>query len=601
MTFKRNHISKTPHNDSNVTVQHMVHFVTTKLIHMKKILIICSVAWLMVGLSACNKQFDPLLNNPNYPSPSTADVDLYLNSVQLNFVNFFEGVSAYGAQLSRQQFWGGPQYSNAYQPATFDGIWTTAYTGVLSNANSLIPLAEAQQKYIQAGIAKVLKAYTICTLVDVFGDVPYSEANLGDANTNPHVDASATIYANGLALLDSAIADFNKTGAVKVPSDLFYNGSASKWITLANTLKLKYYMQTRLVDNTVPAKIQALMTTNNLINSASQDFAFQYGKNLASPDSRNPHYGNNYVNSGGPGDYLSNYFMWKVTAQKYNGSVTLLNSPASTVGDPRARFYFYRQVLNSASFTQTTVPCAYLPNPPAWYPSVPDQTPFCYVGKGYFGRDFGDNSGSSPDGNFRTTWGIYPAGGEFDQNQAASVTLGMGSGGNGISPIWLSSYTYFLEAEAALTLGITVNGTPDQLLAQGINASISKVINFPTAIGYNIPSNYMPTTTQVSNYVNSVLTNYAAANTAGKLDIIESEYYIALWGNGVEPYNNIRRTGSPKDVQIAVATPTPGFFMRSFFYPSVFVNRNQNAPAQKTPGVAANKVFWDNNPDNFIK
>jgi hypothetical protein len=166
----------------------------------------------------------------------------------------------------------------------------------------------------------VLKAYTICTLVDEFGDVPYSEANLGDANTNPHVDASATIYANGLALLDSAIADFNKTGAVKVPSDLFYNGSASKRITLANTLKLKYYMQTPLVDNTVPAKIQALMTTNNLINSESQDFAFQYGKNLASPDSRNPHYGNNHVNSGGPGDYLSNYFMRKVTAQKYNGS-----------------------------------------------------------------------------------------------------------------------------------------------------------------------------------------------------------------------------------------------------------------------------------------
>ena len=54
-------------------------------------------------------------------------------------------------------------------------------------------------------------------------------------------------------------------------------------------------------------------------------------------------------------------------------------------------------------------------------------------------------------------------------------------------------------------------------------------------------------------------------------------------------------------MQPTVTTPNPGFFLRSLFYPSVYVNRNKNAPPQKTPGTAANKVFWDNNPDNFIK
>ena len=79
-----------------------------------------------------------------------------------------------------------------------------------------------------------------------------------------------------------------------------------------------------------------------------------------------------------------------------------------------------------------------------------------------------------------------------------------------------------------------------------------------------------------------------------------SEYMIAAWGNGIEPYNNLRRTGSPKNVQLVVGVQSPGLFTRSFYYPSVFVNRNSNAPAQKS-GAAANKVFWDNNPDNFIK
>ncbi|MBS1916309.1 MAG: SusD/RagB family nutrient-binding outer membrane lipoprotein [Bacteroidetes bacterium] len=554
---------------------------------------------MLIASFACNKQFDGLLNNPNYPSPTTADVDLYLNAVQLSFKDFYNSASDFGAQLSRMNYWSGPQYSNAYQPASFDGEWEQAYTGVINNANSLIPLAETQQKYIQAGIARILKAYTMGTLVDDFGDVPNSEAELGADNTNPKADAGADVYASVQSLLDSAIIDLNTTGATSVSSDLFYNGSASKWLALANTLKLKFYMQVRLVDNSAAAKIQALISDNNLINTSSQDFVFQYGKNTSTPDSRHPHYGGDYANGGGA-DYLSNYFMWKVLAQKYSGTVTILtDNTTANNADPRGRYYFYREVANSASFSQTSVPCYYVPGPPSWYPTVPQQTPFCYCGKGYFGRDYGDNSGTSPDQGFRTGFGIYPVGGEFDANQYKTISLGLGSGGNGINPIWLSSYTQFLKAEAA-AIGIT-SDDPATLLQSGIDASISKVLAFPTAIGYTIPASFVPTSTQISAYETNVMNIYTSGTSAEKLDLIMSEYYIALWGNGVEAYNNLRRTGSPADVQLAVATPTPGLFIRSFLYPSVYVNRNQNAPAQKVPGTAANKVFWDNNPDDFIK
>jgi hypothetical protein len=111
----------------------------------------------------------------------------------------------------------------------------------------------------------------------------------------------------------------------------------------------------------------------------------------------------------------------------------------------------------------------------------------------------------------------------------------------------------------------------------------------------------MPTAAAIDAYVTKVNDLYDAAVTdADKLDVIMKEYYIASWGNGIEPYNNYRRTGSPNNMQFTLL-PTPGFFIRSFFYPSVYINRNFNSPAQKTPGTAANKVFWDNNPDNFIK
>ncbi len=567
----------------------------------KKILPAILGILLITGASSCKKQFDKLLNNPNFPSPSTADVDLYLNKVQLDFNTFWTNAGDYGGQLSRQQHWNGPFYRNGYTPSSFDFQWSTAYSSIFTNTNALVPLAQSQRKYLQSGIARILKAYTLSILVDNFGDVPYSEANLGNDNTVPKVDGGASVYAAAHGLLDSAIADFAKPNAATFAgNDLFYGGSKANWLTLAKTLKLKLYMQVRLVDNSVTTKIQALLTENNLINTAAQDFVFRYGTSITSPDSRHSHYATDYTASGN-GEYLSNYFMWLLTTQKYGGI------PNNTSGDPRVRYYFYRPVGTYSWATSSTCPC-YSKSQfdksqfPSWYPSVPDQTPFCTVGKGYHGRDHGDNSGGPPDGNFTTAGGVYPAGGEFDANQFKPVVLEMGGKGAGINPIWLSSYTAFLEAEAALVLGITSAGTPRALLQKGVTASISKVMAFPATVNVTPDPEYVPTATQVSNYITLVLNNYdTATSNDSRLNIVMTEYYLALWGNGLESYNNLRRTGKPAGIQIAVAVPNPGFFMRSFFYPSVFVNRNSNAPAQKDPGNAVQKVFWDNNPDNFIK
>ncbi len=549
---------------------------------------------LLALISGCDKKLDSLLVNPNNPATETADVDLYLNQVQLGFTGFYTAASDFGGQLARQQEWYGPLYANAYSPNTFDGMWTTAYTSIIKNADALIPLAQQQKKFIQSGIARTIKAYVLGTLVDDFGDVPFSEANLGAGNTNPKIDGGASVYTAVHVLLDSAIADFSKTGVGPRPTnDLFYGGVAANWIRAAKSLKLKFYMQARLVDNTVAAKITTLLTENNLINTEAQDFTFKYGSNLTAPDSRHPHYASNYTAGGQANDFISNWFMWQVVAEKSGGSVSTL--------DPRRRFYFYRQRTNFADVNVVTASCS-VQSYPAHYPAG---TPFCLVGQGYWGRDHGDNSGIPPDGPLRTAWGIYPAGGDFDANQGTSVTLSRGGRGAGIDPIWLSSFTFFLTAEAALKLNITTQGTPRSLLDKGIRASMAKVLAFPATTGVTVPTTFIPPASgsgSVDNYVNTVLMAYDNATTDDqRLNIIMKEYHIALWGNGVEPYNNYRRTGKPDNMQPAVNTPNPGLFMRSYFYPAVYVNRNLNAPTQKNPGTAANKVFWDNNPDNFIK
>lgn len=558
---------------------------------MKKILFLATV----MALFSCDKSFDKLLNDPSLASPQSADVDLYLNNAQLGFADVFSsydavanisGASDFGAQMVRMEAAAtGSTYQDVYSGENFDDLWRNAYAEVFKNLNAMLPLADAQKKYTHMGIAKILKAYTLFTLVDFFGDIPYTEANQGTANTNPAADPGRAVYDSALALLTSAIDDMQKSAASAPTNDLFYGGSKTKWITLAKTLQLKAYIQTRLVDQTAKDKIQALLTENDLIDTEAEDFQFQYSSKDQTPDSRHPKYINNYGTDQGAADYIGSHFMWMLYIEK-------------GIIDPRIRYYLYRQttdivaaIPNAANF-QFTLPC-YARARPAYYPA---SMPFCTVSEGYFGRDHMNNEGIPPDNQVRTTFGVYPTGGRFDDDDNESVGPGQGGKGAGILPIWISSFTEFVKAEAALTLAS--GGDAKAALKSGIEKSFSKVFGFPAKIGVTVPEERVPSAAAQTAYINNVLASYDAATADGKLNVVMKEWYLASWGNGVEPYNFYRRTGKPNNLQLAVLTATPGPFIRSFFYPSVYANLNSKATQKTATNV---KVFWDTNPDDFVK
>lgn len=559
----------------------------------KKIIFSLLVAGVLGACSKISDKFDNNLNNPNTPNPLSANSDLYLNVVQLGFANLFDGASDIGMQITRQTIMYGPTYGNAYTPTSFDGLWSTAYTSLLKHANVLIPIAEQQKKYVALGMTKIMKAYTLMTMVDLFGNIPYTDANQGAGNTNPTVEQGKDVYAKAIILLDEAIADLAKTPA-SYPGqlDLFYKASsaagAARWATLAKTLKLRAYMITRLVDASAKSKIDALLTANDLIDTPAEDFEFKYGTNQTNPNSRHPRYNGNYSATGSAGDYIGTYFMWAMAREK--GSFS--NNPAIDKSDPRLRYYLYRQRTSYAEVNQVTSSCSVAP-PPTHYPPG---MPFCLVTSGFWGRDHGDNSGIPPDGPLRTTVGIYPNGGDFDANQGTSVSLNRGAQGAGIQPIWQTAFTEFLKAEAALVLSTA--GNPRTLLQNGVTASFAKVIGFPATVGVTPNPTYVPSAARQTQYITDLLTAYDAATTNdAKLEIIMREYYIALWGNGVDAYNNYRRTGKPSNMQLPIVS-APGAFVSSMYYPSVHVNRNLNA-AQKS-GVDVH-VFWDTNPPGTNK
>jgi len=154
----------------------------------KKILLAFTMMW---AVMACDLD---KLDNPNSVSPANSDVDYVLNQVQLSFAGLFFGMSDYGMQMTRLQHFYGPTYEAGFSAQSFDGFWSTAYSGVLINTKTLIPAAEANSQFVHAGIAQVIEAYTLMSLVDYFGDVPYSEA-LDANNFNPVADDGADVYA----------------------------------------------------------------------------------------------------------------------------------------------------------------------------------------------------------------------------------------------------------------------------------------------------------------------------------------------------------------------------------------------------------------------
>ncbi len=530
----------------------------------KTILLILVVSAYSCELTDLDKQTDP-----NAVAPETAGLEFVFNNMQLQFANLAWEASDETMGITRMMaMTGGNNYENNDSPSNFNYVWSRLYSEILPDAALVIERADPLELYVHSGIAKVMKAYSMMTLVDLFGDIPFSEAAAGVAFQNPTRDDDAAVYDAAKALLDEALVDFAKPNKGTPSNDVIYGGVAEKWTKAANALLIRWHVTTKLAGGS-GAAVASLAA--NAVADSGDDFQFNYGNNRSTPDSRHPHYSTDYESDADY--YQSNYFMWSLLDEK-------------GIEDPRLRYYFYRQDCNTTDETNFALDCPGIPRPPHYTGDYP----WCVASElGWWGRDHGNNDGIPPDGFKRTTFGPYPAGGKFDADDCIGVT-GDGSDGlkgAGILPLMMSSFVDFMRAEAALTMSSGENAK--ELLESGIRKSIGKVTSF-----YSAPAAFTPSAADVDNYVSLVLGKFDAADNAGKMDVVAKEYHIALFGNGVEAYNLYRRTGYPSNMQ-PTRDPASGDFPRTYFYPADHVGLNSNADQRQT---ISDQVFWDTNPAN---
>jgi len=548
-------------------------------------------------LAGCNKYFD-INTDPN--NPSTMSVNKLLPYAQIsvaysvapgsrstasqNYTGIGDLLSVYVHQLVVREE--PDKYGATGGNWTIETSWGNSYTDALVNLEDIINQGTKDGNTQYAGIAKILKVYLYSALVDVYAQVPYSEAII----TNyPHFDEGADIYKSLFSLLDEAIANLNDTKAPNEltpgADDLIYGGNMKEWTKAANTLKLKMLNQVRLVQN-VGTDVQTLLG-QDLISNFSESLMLKFNS-TSTPDNRNPAYADTYEASQKT-KYISPWFYEILMG--YNPNIFNGNK------DPRLPYYFYNQVKATTSIAN-----------PAEY----RDGGFISI---YFGSD-GPNRDNSQDGTM--TVGVYPAGGLYDDGGATKVT---GKSSTGAAPFRMITYADLLFIKAELMQAGIISGDVQSTLQSAIQEAFSQVDQVVTMVNNGQSAPKVATAAATTTYISNVMSEFNAANSDKKMEIIITQKWISEFGNGFESYNDYRRTGyptlfDPNNPQMApggYATPhsenggdpdrdtgvspavkvscSRGYPM-TLPWPSNELESNVNAPAQKN-NLPDYKVFWN--------
>jgi hypothetical protein len=126
-----------------------------------------------------------------------------------------------------------------------DRTWNTCYQE-LTNINDIGALAKTPEYLNKSyqGISLVTQAWVYSLLTDVYGDVPYSEANKGrDGIIEPKFDSQKDIYLDLFKKLEEANTLLAANDAIVANGDPVFQGNANKWRRFGNSLYLRLLLR----------------------------------------------------------------------------------------------------------------------------------------------------------------------------------------------------------------------------------------------------------------------------------------------------------------------------------------------------------------------
>jgi hypothetical protein len=203
-----------------------------------KLLTFCMLSAILISVAGCSDYLD-INEDPNNPTEAPLS-GLMTNTTFETSQNMY----SLGSNTSYfVQYLASPNPSSStdiQDDVAYDNTWFGFYD-VMTDLAVLRQDAADQGATDYLGVANILTALNLATVVDVWGDVPYSDAFFVETLT-PSYDNQEALYDTVHTLLDRGIQNLEQgNSTISLGNDDFiYGGDTDQWIRLAHMLKARY-------------------------------------------------------------------------------------------------------------------------------------------------------------------------------------------------------------------------------------------------------------------------------------------------------------------------------------------------------------------------
>lgn len=462
------------------------------------------------------------------------------------------GMAAYAIQQLGNAGGGiapGDKYSENFETSAAPFEFT--YNDQLKNIAEILKQTStggyAEGKHVNMrNAARILKAFSFQRITDLYGAVPYFEANKGMEGTFfPKYDKQSVVYADVLKELDEAAATLSASNPDEgfAKADFIFNGNVDKWKRWAYSLMLRMAMRASNVDQNMANQYVTKAAAGGVMQSNADNVVVKMAEGPSLWTNQNGISRAFYPGDGGQPSYLS--------ARLVN---FLKGADPSTVADDDPRLMIISGGIGNWTATE-------------WIPSNTD--PLAQKGL--------------PNGFDQ---GMLDAleGRSVNQSQTYSrINVKML---NRDEPYMIMNHAEveFLLAEALQRgIGSGITGTAQDHYNTGVKSAMQM---------YTL---YDPSLTVSDAQVATYLATYPFGVAKPALEMIYDQLWVSKFFNWWEAWSDYRRTGYPQLTPVNYpGNLTGGVIPTRLKYPTTEAAGNQNyATGATLPDDYTTKVWWD--------
>lgn len=207
----------------------------------------------LTTLVSCDNFLD-INNDPNNPTADIVKPEIVLAGTQVYTQGFLASQMNQLGNLMMNNWTrdvgasNSSYYFNEHTYNVTSGFYTQIFEGLMLRTSNYTFIEKTQLEGYDnyKAIAKILKSYYFQYLVDLYGDIPYSEAHQRQNNLTPAYDDDLDIYRDLVVQIDAAIALIDNAPSTALNpgnNDVILHGDMTQWVKFANTLKLRILLR----------------------------------------------------------------------------------------------------------------------------------------------------------------------------------------------------------------------------------------------------------------------------------------------------------------------------------------------------------------------